>query len=412
MISRRGRVRASLLVLLLTVLTVGPLSPAWSETTFTVSGVVSTNLGPIHDAETNQVLVWDNYGDIVADPAIAPDGSYTVQLPAGTYSFSYHAAIGDPVDGNYQSDLQTTRRDVQVSGNRTLDVFDDEPQLLVHLRDAHGQPAAGRVELYCRHDVYDWPSRDGGDPTFVVHATYSNASGTGDLEVHGYPAVQGSGDEGCELTVYPADGTWQYFDITLSDPVTNDITVNIPDAVTVQGHIATPRGDSTNWSVLATNAQGRPVAGPTTFPAGGDYTLRLSPGTYTLEFNASSDDEWMVLRKSVTVVGNATVDGETEGVPVTVHLVDSQGNPVTGRVELQCSEFLPAHNSVYSYLISRASGTGQVTVSGVPKSDTWEDCRPGLLRRGRQLSSTSTATGSPSAPREPTSSPLSRRPGR
>ena len=315
MISRRFRVRASLLVLLLTVLTVGPLSPAWSETTFTVSGVVSTNLGPIHDAETNQVLVWDNYGDIVADPSIAADGSYTVQLPAGTYSFC------------------TTQPSVILSTATTSRI---SRRLAVTSRSwgtAAWTSSTTNPSFWCTYETLTASSLPAGSSSTVATTSTTGRPGTAAIRLSSctprtptpaapatsrctaIPRCRGSGDEGCELTVYPADGTWQYFDITLSDPVTNDITVNIPDAVTVQGHIATPRGDSTNWSVLATNAQGRPVAGPTTFPAGGDYTMRLSPGTYTLEFNASSDDEWMVLRKSVTVVGNATVDGETEGRP-------------------------------------------------------------------------------------------------
>ena len=120
------------------------------------------------------------------------------------------------------------------------------------------------------------------------------AEGTGDLVVRGFDVAKNPEHpewrDGCELVVYPDQGTRQYHDVLLPD-AENEITVTVEDPVTLSGHISMPRGEGTAVYANALDAQGRYVALPDGWIVNGDYRFRLSPGTYTLEFDAETDPE-------------------------------------------------------------------------------------------------------------------------
>ncbi len=359
--SRRQRARALLVALVVTAIALVPSAAAWAddeEPTYTVSGIFTTNLTSPFKADYSAVNAWDHDGDYVNGVLLGPDGSYSLDLPEGTYNFQFTAYAEDGIDRYQIPSVHTTRRDVQVSDDMVLNVFDDEPALTVHLVDPQGDPISGHVSLSCQLTVDDWPVRgDQDDPYEVVRRMDDFAEGTGDLVVHGFDVAKNPEHpewrDGCELVVYPARGTYRYIDVDLSASEPNEMTVTVPDPVTVRGHISTPDGSTFGAFVDAVDAEGRQLRSAEQFVTDGDYTMLLSPGTYTLDFSVSSAEETrtqsMRLRKRGVVVAagqDMTVDASIDTVPVKVNLVDVNGDPVGGGAEITCEESQPERHAV------------------------------------------------------------------
>lgn len=399
--SRNRRSRALLVavaVLVVSALTLAPVGAAWAEdeepVTHTVSGVFTTNLGTPFVEDYSAVNVWDHDNAYVTGVLLDPDGSYSLELPEGTYNFRFTAYVGEGVSQWERPMVQTVRRDVYVEEDMTLNAFDDEPSLTVRMQDPEGAPVAGYVGLFCTLHVDDWPvSGDNEDPLEQVRFMQSYAEGPGDLVVHGFDVAQNpEWGDGCQLIAYPDDGSMQYHEVDLSEDEPNEFTVTVAPAVTVSGHISTPRGVTHSANVHVTDSRGRLVGQPKAWVVDGDYEMRLTPGTYTFNFDAETDREipdgdreravWR--ERAVVVDEDMTYDGTLDAVPVTVNIVDVNGDPATGAASADCREKPVPGEDGYSNLESTTWGTGQVTVWAMPNEagepGAWEYCRLGYQR--------------------------------
>ena len=115
------------------------------------------------------------------------------------------------------------------------------------------------------------------------------------------------------------------------------------DPVTVSGTLTTTLGSPFNHGhVWVFDADRNEVAQEGITQAGA-YTLQVEPGTYRFEFFGSLDeDETKYVSFAMTdveVTGPMTLNASTPESPVTVHVEDPDGAPVSAPVNLRCADY-------------------------------------------------------------------------
>ena len=185
---------------------------------------------------------------------------------------------------------------------------------------------------------------------------------------------EANSDSGCTLRVEPDDGSWETREITVDPDGPNDITVVIPDPVTVSGVMSLPGGPIDERQLLRAATPDYDVVMAGSAAPDGSYQVRLAPGRYRFDvFISSPHADYVYDSGWVDVTGDTVLDFSPPAVPVTVNLVGADGSPATATLELTCSRTVPPDGviSFSTWLRSTATGPGQVTLSGVPTGSDW-----------------------------------------
>jgi hypothetical protein len=329
--------------------------------TFTLSGVVSNPIGTVYDGSVN---VYDLSGDFVGSTSIDHQGHYSLTLEAGTYSVDIVETTAGPDAVGLSAGFEVMKKGVVVSNNTVLDVEGHWQHYTVHLVGPDGLPRRASLQVGCSQQ------RD-ENGNFVGEEVGSMNEGTGDVDLW----VSGPSPDGtpasCDIIVIPHDGSLQVVrGLLISSTDDTELTRLIPDPVTLSGHVATSEGPGSTVGITITDSAGLQVVQEyTDNSTDGHYSVRVAPGTYRVALRAITPHEDLTLEKTGVVIEpgvDKVMDGSLDTVPVTIHLVDAEGEPAEGSVDMQCGRQDPGTNFNAVALDSRASGTGTLTVRGIP----------------------------------------------
>ena len=326
-----SRWQFALLTVLGLVLATGPgfvASSATAAETFEVSSGLRATFH-IEDAEVD---VYDQSGDR-ADHANLEHDDLQTTLPAGTYDFVYtgHGPYYDRGGDQFTFAVH----DVVIDQDHTdVDATVPETSLTVHLQGPDHLPRSGMVDLSCVREV---GTGEFYPTTYRQQETFSPESGD-THEVTGFevPSTAPAGS-GCQLAVFPEDGSFYYQDVHLDSAGSNEVTVTLPDPVNLTGRLAPPMGQfDSGGSITVTDQSGRDVQYATTDPDG-YWSTRITPGTYDFALDNSGPDGGVHIRlHDVEVDEGTVVDASPPYAPLTVHLVGADGQPVDGTVYTMC----------------------------------------------------------------------------
>lgn len=368
--------RGVVFVLLFALAALAPPVTAFAEPVVMVSGVLSSNIGPI---DSGSVYAQRDDGSY-AYTEIGSGGSYSLELEPGVYDIGFSASSSTRGALSYVMDAV----EVTTAPEQTLDLALPEVPLAVRVERPDGTPVRADVSLRCLLEDTD----EFGDPSTVrsMRSTGSGAAAT----LWGFE-VDVENSSGCVLST----STGGYQDtrpVALDPDVTNEVAVLVPaDLVMVSGIVETNIGPIERGSaeVLDPDAEGE--SGNVRVAADGSYSLGVIRGTHDLSFHvrtagpgASGDAEAHLPDQQVTE--DRQVDVDLTGSPLTVTVDDSSGTPPAASADLVCTEYdengeVRRSSSFHDY----SGGHGTLSVWGVEVGDqNGSGCRltVGLLNDG------------------------------
>jgi hypothetical protein len=359
----RMRVVMVLLAMVGSWMTMAPSASAVME--YTVSGHVTAPLADLTNHSVGVSTGIEGHVETVTGAVIQPDGSYSVQVPAGTYEFSF---VGQGARTAWNTrPTYSTQKDVVVTGNMVVDATLTGIVLTVDLVGPDGTPRAGQIDLTCNDRVQveeDFHFRE-------VRKAYlqTSAKGAGAVQLTGLAVAEEDGHgPGCDLVVYPDDGSWENRHVLLTAGGENRITVVIPDPVTLSGKILTPQGPVTtgDLDIFEGDTARRAAIYRFDNSSDGSYRVRLAPGRYSVRVSGWNEHEELGMNVfDVDVTHDRTLDFSWPSVPVKVRLVDEEGQPVPGYVRLGCTNYGDGNGGPHGTLRSETPGVGEVEVSAM-----------------------------------------------
>jgi hypothetical protein len=357
----RSMVRA-LVALALVVGALAASAPAaLAVQTFTLSGTFSNPVGTTYEGSVD---VTNSSGKHVGNSLLDHDGSYSLQIAAGTYTVSYSVTTASPATVGLIAEFGLVKHDVEISGDTVLDVAARAQQYTVHLVGPDGSPRGANVQTYCNQQRDD-DGNSHGDSAGGLNGA------TGDVHVWVLPPSADDGPAVCDLYIIPFDGSLQLEqNLEITSTADTEITRLIPDPVTVSGDLETSEGPATTTGITITDSDGLQVVQDITDDSSdGHYSSRVAPGTYRVQLRAITAHEDLTLEKTGVVFEagvDRVIDGSLDTVPVKVHLVGTDGEPVPGSVKLYCGRQRLDQSFNEASLESWSSGTGEITLRGIP----------------------------------------------
>ena len=181
----------------------------------------------------------------------------------------------------------------------------------------------------------------------------------------------------CELRIEDwssgEQGIYVYEDLTLDPEGVNEFTVDIPETVLLTGQVTAPPGSPASGTISARDQKGRWVH-QVSLDEAGRYALPLPRGEYDLTVSKTVGNNAMEKHvRGFDLQDDTELDVSMPSFPVTVHLVGEDGLPTEGRTSLSCfrPNGGPNEELANDYLYTDITGSGAVTLPGLPTADGW-----------------------------------------
>ncbi len=341
--------------------------------TYPVSGTVTVGQGTVNDGEVTFQTACQGGQSYTAD---ITGGTYSVQLPAGTY----RAEIIDW--NNYNGSWHNAKSSceqadpITVTGPRTADL------VLASASSTQGSLVTGTVTGAVGGPAY------GGLVFYATCSDYANSHPAGSTNFSGgsYATRVPDGTYRVRINAYNAAPSWHSAKAACADAdtitVSGDTTANLVAAAgeAVHGTVTSSNGlltsgMATSGSVAFYSTCDAPSVGTTTISGQGTYSTRLLPGTYRAligPYNGTTAREsWHAAKPACAQADTITVSGDT-----TADLVASPGNTLSGTATSSNGPIKQGWVSLYAtcedYRNGRSQGgrgefwNGTYSVSQVP----------------------------------------------
>ena len=344
-----------------------------------VSGVLTDGAGgPLSDA---WVTATGPTGRGVSSQ-VGADGQYSIETMAGLTSFSFRATSAR---GSFYVDLAPR----EILADTTVDADPGLVPVSVELIDPDGQPASGQATTTCS------TSDPAGDPIRFVQNT-STATGTSPLTLWAPPTPA---DQTCQIRITPDGAPPVSRDLRIHPTDPNTISVALPRRFTLSGTISDGVGGT-----LVPLSEGAPLATVAIFDAithlnvetvtvgsDGGFSFSLFPGTYQFEVSGTSTHSGEILSgdtyragtdATAFYIGTTPAEYSTDTHitlapqlrPVTVHVVDGNGDPVAARAGSECFKYPDQGGIHYQGATSAADGVGDLTLYVPQNADEQDAC--------------------------------------
>lgn len=313
--------RVGVMVIALVAALVVPAVPP-AEATVAVSGTVSTPTGSVHNGGFSLSGGGYHYA------AIATDGTFSVQAPAGTYTA---AATGALAPGNSpRTSFRIERAGVAVGAGTTLDLSMPALEITLRVTDTSGAEVTASTAVECNAAI------DGTD-----YHLRSETTGTGSVAHWGIPGST------CTVTTVKANSLPQTTAIDVPASGGEIFEVVVPVTHRLTGTLSGGPGSRTQV-MDAFDSDGL-FAASASFPVPRDFTryaLDLQPDeTYDIFFQFFRDDDGLEgtekrWARGVQVDADREQDFTFPTRPLALHFVDRAGNAVSTYFNHQCSRTL------------------------------------------------------------------------
>jgi hypothetical protein len=315
----------------------GLATPAYADGTAVVSGTVTSGGNPIASAEVSVYPVGTMTG-AVAGTTTAPDGTYSVSVPLGTWDFVFTPpAPFSPV----------TKSALVVTANQQVDVVlvqQGVGLLSGRLVDDQGTPAPGGVSIQLSGSPGSYSATTRSDGTFQFAArngSYSLAVNSSYMQVGDAPQPYWQLTTGAGFVV---DGDANLGDVALPAPERLVVTVLDPDGQPVAGaSVSTPYLTSIASNVVS--VLGLPVTSGyqydhhATTDSTGTAIIKMWPDTATVSVTPPAGGRLLpATTPPLTITTNTTTTVHLDAAALlSGRLVDDQGTPAPGGVSIQLS---------------------------------------------------------------------------
>ncbi|TAK32499.1 MAG: hypothetical protein EPO21_15110, partial [Chloroflexota bacterium] len=312
--------------------------------------------GRVTDRSGNGVPNQDVYAHRGNTVVVSTDstGNYSLQLADGWYSVGLNGSAGSTgasVPNSYNFAFTSP---IAVTQTTTLDMSVPAKRVTVHVQDSAGNPVPNvSVQSGWGYGSYSI----GGLSASGSSSSSGTTAASGDAVLWLLPT---STNNSYSLTANPPSGSGYGYG-HLEVGVTSDMsaTITLPSLMTLSGRITDRSGAGVpNQRVyLYPNGSGSSVSGSTN--STGNYSLQLVTGRYSISLSGGAGSGGapvpnsynFTLTSPITITQATTLDIALSANRVTVHVQDSDGNPVAN-VGVQ------AGGSYGSYSIGGLSASG------------------------------------------------------
>ena len=308
-------------------------APPAAAATVTISGTMSTPAGSL---VVGTVTVRDADFNVYYDNVYAADeGAFSFTAPEGSYEALSLEGHTKNV-GGVSSSFYYNPGPLTVSGDTNLGSIEVPARpVALDVVDQNGQAPTdvSHLSISCSwtdevgNSILYWNSGSTSVPSGPAATLWGSPGPPGDVADDSSP--------GCYAQAHRTSPNYKNQDFEVSTTEDNQLTLVIPDFVTISGTVTASDPRMKPTSVYARPMSESQVGGDQVTPAAdGTYTLSVPPGDYAVSFRFDNDDH--------TVGGTLfTLDVAATEAPVTldkhfgtrsatVHVVDSAGEPVEG----------------------------------------------------------------------------------
>lgn len=324
--ARRGAAAAAAAVAAV-VLALVAAPPVEAADPVTVSGTVATAAGPGVEGRVQATFV----GGGSVEQALAPDGSFALELEPGTWSFDVDYTTADE---SYYGGV--TLYGVEVSADMVLDTTRPEDSLFVTVESTPGTQARADVELDCRSETDGAP--------YEIHRSYATSEIQGWGTLWGIP--DGGGNQQCRLSARFQNGVEVGQRIHLDPEGDDAILLRLSDLPVISGSVTLPDdvvvGDlSVQACDLVDSSAGEVVcSGRVDVAADGSYALPVLPGYYEyVELQGHGDGtSFGFYEEGLSVTEDVALGWNLTPMSVEVDVITETGAPATGLIYVGCDD--------------------------------------------------------------------------
>jgi hypothetical protein len=376
---------------------------------FTPSGTVSISgrvLGPLGDALPNQTVYLRSSGNTITSTTTDNLGKYYLEVSSGTYTLDVNAHT-NAFSLNAPQNYELTANNFSLTQSKVFDITIPAKNVSVHVQDSSSNPVSGSM----LSDTASCYLANNG--SLSIGGGITNATGFDNYSTSGGPITDSSGnvtlwllpnDDSCtySLTAAPPSGS-NFTTTTLSGvSITSDTskTITLQQPVTVSGHVYGPLGNALpNQTVYLQSSGGTQTS--TTTDGNGSYSLQVSPGTYTLDINAHTNEpslnapqNYELRASDYSVTQNTTLDITIPAKKASIKVQDAAGNALNNITLSDTASCYLANNGSLSIGggITNATGYDAYPVSGGSTTDSSGDVTLWLLPNDGSCTYTLTAT--------------------
>lgn len=316
-------------------LTMGPDTPDDISITADPGILVTGTVSDGTSRSLSSATVWTSGpGGVATTDA---DGHWSMRLAPNTYVFNYSNMSGSI---GFNSRSQPT----EVVSDTHVDLTVARRRQLIHLAYADGAPATAKVTVNCYNSTT---------------SVSDEFSGSAAIEIWTVP------DTSCGFGILPTDGvSMQVNDVTVALGSPDEFTYAVERGVLVRGTISDGvSGPMTVGSVyLNDQSTGRLLGAG--LNSTGQWSVRVPAGTYSINFSTSRGGRIPNINMSgdTRVIKTDTViDYSPARRKQTLHLLNADGTPASGRVGVSCSTQGPT-----TFIDDEFSGGGAIAIWTVP----------------------------------------------
>ena len=285
-----------------------------------LSGVVSDGVtGPV---SYGWMSIDSPTAGQAATTSIGPDGSFSVEVLPGEYSFSVQgqsATVGS---------FYLFKPAEQFTEDTVIDLAPDLVPVTVNLIGADGSDVWASVSLQCA--TYDYQT---GQQASV------NGYQRGQGKVQMYGLVTGPGQT-CQLRIDPDDGPNinRNIELTTGD---NAVDVEIQEGILLSGVVSDGVTGPVSYGWMSIDSPTAGQAATTSIGPDGSFSVEVLPGEYSFSVQGQSATvgSFYLFKPAEQFTEDTVIDLAPDLVPVTVNLIGADGSDVWASVSLQCATY-------------------------------------------------------------------------